>query len=121
MVRLRRDWKDQEFYCFDQLSKTELARALGVAKSTLLIWERTCFYAIENFRNSYLKKSDGSYDLTAPYNPYQCWVLARFGRIVSVSKTIERAKMYVKTNQHVFSVSTFKKNLKELETTNNEN
>ncbi len=118
MVRLRRDWKDQEFYSTIQLSKTELARALGVAKSTLLIWERTCFYAIESFRNSYLKKSDGSWDLTAPYNPYQCWVLATFGRIVSVSKTIERAKVYVKPNQHVFSISVFKKNLKELETSN---
>ena len=116
MVRLRKKWSALDFYLDgESVTKTELAKTLGISKSTLLIWENCLFFHLESYRQSSLKKSDGTYDRTAPYNAYQCWVLARFGNLISTSKTIERAKVYLQTNQHVFSVSVFKKNLKNLE------
>ncbi len=95
-------------------SKTYLSTLLGVSRSTLYLWADLAFWRLPSFRDAYPKKSDGSYDVTCPLSPYQCWVLARIGRLISQVATLDRVKQAIKTNPNYFSLYTYRTALKNL-------
>jgi hypothetical protein len=88
-----------EFPC----TKTHLSELLGVARSTLVIWENIAFWRIEPFRNAYPKAQDGSIDRESPLSPYQAWVLSRVGRLMAQLRRSERVKGYILKNPNDFS------------------
>jgi len=95
-------------------SKTYLSELLGVSRSTLYLWADLAFWRIPNFRDSYPKKSDSSYDVTCPLSPYQCWVIARIGRLINQLASSDRVKTAIKTNPNYFSIYTYKTALRNL-------
>jgi hypothetical protein len=90
-------------------TKTHLAELLGVARSTLVIWENLAFWRIPSFRSAYPRLADGSYDRESPLSPYQCWVLCRIGRLMSQLRRSERVKNYIAKNPNDFSKYHFQK------------
>ena len=84
-------------------TKTHLAELLGVARSTLVIWENIAFWRIESFRNAYPKSHDGSVDRESPLSPYQGWVLSRVGRLMAQLRRGDRVKGYIAKNPNDFS------------------
>jgi len=90
-------------------TKTHLAELLGVARSTLVIWENLAFWRIPSFRSSYPRLADGSYDRESPLSPYQCWVLGRIGRLMAQLRRSERVKSYILKNPNDFSRYHFQK------------
>lgn len=85
------------------ITKSQLAQILGVARSTLLVWENLAFWRIESFRKSYPAKADGSFDRESPLSPYQAWILGRIGRVMLQVRSSERVKTYIKANPGDFS------------------
>jgi len=96
-------------------TKTHLAEVLGVARSTLCIWEGIAFWRIRSFREVYPKKPDGSFDRESPLSPYQCWVLSRVGRLMSQLRRSERVKSYILKNPNDFSKYHFQKAQAEIQ------
>jgi hypothetical protein len=90
-------------------TKSHLAELLGVARSTLVIWENIAFWRIDSFRNAYPKTHDGSFDRESPLSPYQCWILGRTGRLMSQLRRSERVKGYILKNPQDFSKYQFNK------------
>jgi len=90
-------------------TKTHLADVLGVARSTLVIWENIAFWRIPSFRDSYPKTHDGSYDRESPLSPYQAWILGRIGRLMLQLRRSERVKSYILKNPQDFSRYQFNK------------
>jgi len=85
------------------ITKSQLASLLGVSRSTLVTWENLAFWRIDHFRQSYPKKSDGTFDRESPLSPYQSWVLGRIGRAMSQVRSSERVKAYIQQNPQEFS------------------
>lgn len=90
-------------------NKTYLSSLLGVSRSTVYLWSEIAFWRIPQFREAFPKKPDGSYDKESPLSPYQCWVLARVGRLMSQVVTAERVKAGIKRNPNHFSLWTYRK------------
>jgi len=90
-------------------TKTFLAEQLGVARSTLVIWENIAFWRINQFRESYPKTHDGSFDRESPLSPYQCWILGRIGRLMLQLRRSDRVKSYIIKNPQDFSRYQFNK------------
>lgn len=86
------------------VTKSELANLLGVARSTLLIWENIAFWRIEAFRQSYPSKEDGSSDRESPLSPYQAWVLGRVGRAMQRLQRQTRVKDYIARHPYDFGL-----------------
>ncbi|NJR74092.1 MAG: hypothetical protein HC773_11400 [Scytonema sp. CRU_2_7] len=82
------------------ITKSELAEVLGVARSTLVIWENIAFWRIEAFRQAYPTKADGSSDRESPLSPYQAWVLGRIGRTMQRLQRQTRVKDYIQRNPY---------------------
>ncbi|MFM6151689.1 MAG: hypothetical protein ACKPE3_01625, partial [Sphaerospermopsis kisseleviana] len=74
---------DYDIFLDFPCTKTRLADLLGVARSTLVIWENLAFWRLESFRNAYPKSENGSFDRESPLSPYQCWILGRIGRLMA--------------------------------------
>ncbi|MBD2303611.1 hypothetical protein [Nostoc sp. FACHB-190] len=106
--------KDDLFLDF-QTNKTHLAQILGVSRSTVYLWSEIAFWRIPQFREAFPKKPDDSYDKESPLSPYQCWVLARIGRLMSQVVTAERVKAGIKRNPNYFSVYTYRKAQEQLQ------
>ena len=53
---------DYDIFLDFPCTKSHLAELLGVARSTLCIWEHIAFWRVKAFRDSYPKNHDGSYD-----------------------------------------------------------
>jgi len=85
------------------ITKTQLADVLGVSRSTLVLWENIAFWRIEHFRQSYPKKSDGTFDRESPLSPYQAWVLGRIGKVMSQVRRTEAVKSYIQQRPQEFS------------------
>jgi hypothetical protein len=96
-------------------TKTHLAELLGVARSTLLIWENLAFWRIEAFRNAYPKNQDGSFDRESPLSPYQAWVLSRVGRLMAQLRRSERVKKYLTQRPHEFSKYRYQQAFQQLQ------
>jgi hypothetical protein len=96
------------------MSKTHLSDVLGVTRSTVYLWSDLCFWRLPSFREAYPKKSDGSFDRESPLSPYQCWVIARIGRLINQLASSERVKTAIKTNPNYFSLYTYRNALKNL-------
>jgi len=96
------------------LTKTQLAETLGVTRSTVYLWSDLGFWRIANFRDAYPKKSDGNFDRESPLSPYQCWVIARIGRLINQLASSDRVKTAIKTNPNYFSIYTYKTALRNL-------
>jgi hypothetical protein len=90
-------------------TKSHLAELLGVARSTLVIWENIAFWRIASFRDAYPKKADGTKDRESPLSPYQCWVLSRVGRLMSQLRRSERVKGYILQNPNDFNKYAYSK------------
>ena len=108
MVRLRKNQQKSEFFTTLPLSKTQLSHCLGISRSTLFLWERVLLFNLTDFRNDYVLKNQ-ILDLKQPLTPYQCWCLNRFGAIVLVYKTLDRSKVFLKSNENSFSKRIFLK------------
>lgn len=85
------------------ITKSELAKLLGVARSTLLIWENIAFWRVEPFRQTYPTKADGTSDRESPLSPYQAWVLCRVGRTMQRLQRQTRVKDYITRQSYDFS------------------
>lgn len=94
---------NNDIFLDDWTTKTELTNILGVARSTLLIWENIAFWKIEAFRQAYPNKEDGSPDRESPLSPYQAWVLGRVGRTMQGLQRQTRVKDYIDRNPYDFS------------------
>jgi hypothetical protein len=98
-------------YC---LTKSELSDLMGVSRDSVVRWSKLAFYFIPSFRDSYPKKSDGSFDSESPLNSYQCWVLSRLGREFQKLKTANRVKLGIKNNPNIYSKYTYQNALRNL-------
>lgn len=85
------------------VTKSELATLLGVARSTLQIWENIAFWRVEAFRQAYPSKEDGSSDRESPLSPYQAWVLCRVGRTMQRLQRSSRVKDYITRQSYDFN------------------
>lgn len=102
-------------FCESYVTKSELARLLDVARSTLVSWDSLAFYRIPTYRDSYPVKVDGASDSlrrsvadrTCPLSPYQSWVLSRIGRVMQNLKSSERVKNYIKNHPQEFTPACF--------------
>ncbi|WP_414545190.1 hypothetical protein [Nostoc sp. CCY0012] len=94
-------------FCSSYVTKSELAKILNVARSTLISWDSIALYRIDSYRQAYPVKADGSTDRSCPLSPYQSWVLSRVGRIMQNLKSAERVKNYIKKYPQEFSPTNF--------------
>ena len=74
-------------FCETYVTKSELARILNVARSTLVSWDSIAPYHIDSYQQAYPVKADGSTDRSCPLSPYQSWVLSRVGRVMQNLKS----------------------------------
>ena len=100
---------DYDIFLDFPCTKSYLAELLGVARSTLVIWENLAFWRLDVFRNAYPKTHDGSYDRESPLSPFQCWILGRIGRLMSQLRRSERVKGYILKNPQDFTRYQFNK------------
>ncbi len=98
-------------YC---LTKSELSDLMGVSRDSIVRWSKLAFYFIPAFRDSYPKKSDGSFDNEAPLTPYQTWVLARISRDFAKLRLADRVKMSIKRYPQNYSKYTYQNAQREL-------
>lgn len=96
-------------------SKSRLSEILGVSRSTLWLWSEIAFWRIPQFREAYPKKEDGQFDKESPLSPYQCWVLARIGRLMNLVQSAERVKAGIRRNPNHFSIWTYRKAQEQLQ------
>jgi hypothetical protein len=113
--RVDRNGTSHDLFLDFSSNKTYLSEILGVSRSTVYLWSEIAFWRIAQFRESYPKKPNGCYDKQSPLSPYQCWVVARIGRLMSQVVTAERVKTGIKKNPNYFSVYTFKKAQEQLQ------
>jgi hypothetical protein len=116
MPRKRRDSKacSHDLFTDYPLTKSELTAILGVSRDSVVRWSNLAFFRIPTFRESYPKKSDGSFDSEAPLNPYQCWILSRLGREFQKLRTAERVRLGIKNNPSIYSKYTYQNALRNL-------
>ncbi len=101
--RRNKDCTNIDIFLDFWITKSDLANLLGVARSTINVWENLAFWRIDHFRQSYPKKSDGTFDRESPISPYQAWVLGRIGRVMSQVRRSQRVKSYIQQNPQEFS------------------
>jgi hypothetical protein len=101
------DLDDPGLFCSSYVTKSELARILNVARSTLVSWDGIALYRIDGYRQAYPVKTDGSTDRSCPLSPYQSWVLSRIGRVMANLRSVERVKNYIKKYPQEFSQAKF--------------
>jgi hypothetical protein len=101
------DLDDPGLFCSSYVTKSELARILNVARSTLVSWDGIALYRIDGYRQAYPVKTDGSTDRSCPLSPYQSWVLSRIGRVMANLRSVERVKTYIKKYPQEFSQAKF--------------
>ncbi len=101
--RRNKDCTANDIFLDFWITKSELARLLGVSRSTVVIWENLAFWRIDHFRQSYPRQSDGTFDRESPLSPYQAWTLGRIGKVMGQLKRSERVKTYVRQNPQEFS------------------
>jgi hypothetical protein len=94
-------------FCESYVTKSELARILNIARSTLVSWDGIALYRIDSYRQAYPVKADGSTDRSCPLSPYQSWCLSRIGRVMQNLKSAERVKNYIKKHPEDFSPAKF--------------
>jgi hypothetical protein len=94
-------------FCETYVTKSELARILNVARSTLVSWDSIALYHIDSYRQAYPVKADGSTDRSCPLSPYQSWVLSRVGRVMQNLKSAERVKNYIRKYPQEFTIAKF--------------
>ena len=100
---------DYDIFLDFPCTKSHLAGLLGVARSTLVIWENLAFWRIKAFRDAYPKNHDGSHDRESPLSPFQSWTLGRIGRLMSQLRRSERVKQYILANPNDFTRYQFNK------------
>ncbi|BAY42361.1 hypothetical protein NIES2111_67840 (plasmid) [Nostoc sp. NIES-2111] len=101
------DLDSPSLFCSSYVTKSELARILNIARSTLVSWDSIALYRIESYRQAYPVKANGSTDRSCPLSPYQSWVLSRVGRVMQNLKSAERVKNYIKKYPQEFSPAKF--------------
>ena len=116
MPRKRRNSRacNHDLFTDYPLTKSELVEVLGISRDSVVRWSKLAFYFIPSFRDSYPKKSDGSFDSESPLNSYQCWVLSRLGREFQKLKTANRVKLGIKNNPNIYSKYTYQNALRNL-------
>lgn len=115
MTRKRRNSHTfNDFFTDYATTKTELSELLNVSRDSIVRWSKLAFYFIPSFRESYPKKSDGSYDSESPLNPYQAWVIVRVAREYAKLKQTERVKQSIKRYPNNFSIYAYRQAQKEL-------
>lgn len=115
MTRKRRNSNTFEDLFTDySLTKSELSDLMGVSRDSVVRWSKLAFYFIPAFRDSYPKKSDGSFDNEAPLNPYQVWILGRISRDFAKLRLAERVKMGIKKYPQNYSKYTYQQAQREL-------
>jgi hypothetical protein len=90
------------------INKTNLAKELGIARSTLYLWSRIAYFRVPGFKEAYPIKANGMIDKQAPLSPYQCWVISLIGRLFKIYETSERVAQYISKNPDDFSIYKFK-------------
>jgi hypothetical protein len=113
--RVDRNGTKNDLFLDFPANKTYLAQILGVSRSTIYIWSEIAFWRIPQFREAFPKKEGGQFDKESPLSPYQCWVLARIGRLMSQVVTAERVKAGIKRNPNHFSIYTYRKAQEQLQ------
>ncbi|MEA5504740.1 hypothetical protein VB735_16795 [Halotia wernerae UHCC 0503] len=101
------DLDDPGLFCESYVTKSELARILNIARSTLVSWDGIALYRIDSYRQAYPVKADGSTDRSCPLSPYQSWVLSRVGRVMQNLKSAERVKNYIRKYPQEFTIAKF--------------
>lgn len=61
------DLDDPGLFCLSYVTKSELARILNIARSTLVSWDSIALYRIDSYRQAYPVKADGSTIALARY------------------------------------------------------
>jgi len=89
------------------ITKNDLAKAIGVGRSTLGIWARKARFHVPDFAKAY-PVLGGKQIIKAPLSPYQAWVLVQFGKTVKMMGNVELALQYVHENQKEFSLNQFR-------------
>jgi len=95
------------FYTDLPMSKTNLAKTLEVARSTVWLWAELAYMRVEDFRKAY-PTVEGKVIKTAPLSPYQCWVVNEIGRIFKLLGNDKLVRAYVSENSKDFSILKFK-------------
>ena len=115
MTRQRRNSNTfQDLFTDYSLTKSELSDLMGVSRDSVVRWSKLAFYFIPAFRDSYPKKSDGSFDTESPLNPYQCWILSRISRDFAKLRLADRVKQGIKKYPNNYSKYTYQNAQREL-------
>ncbi|MEA5551781.1 hypothetical protein VB713_12440 [Anabaena cylindrica UHCC 0172] len=112
--RRRKGGTDLDFFADFSMTKTGLANELGVARSTCCVWENLLFWRVTAFREAYPKRKDGTTFREAPLSPYQCWCVARCGRLMSHLTRTELVKEAISQNPAYFSKYAYNNAVKQL-------
>ncbi len=112
--RRRKGATDLDFFTDFPLTKTALASELGVARSTLCVWENLIFWRLTAFREAYPKHQDGTTFREAPLSSYQSWCIARCGRLMSHLTRTELVKDAIVQNPTYFSKYAYSNAVRQL-------
>ncbi len=95
------------FFTDSPMSKNDLAKTLGVGRSTIGNWARKAYFYIPDFKNAY-PVLNGEIIKQAPLSPYQCWCLTQVGKTVKMMGNVNLAIQYINENPKEFSKNQFK-------------
>jgi len=91
------------------LSKTEIAKSIGVHRETIKNWDDIAFWKVKGYKTDYPLKSDGiSRERKATLSPYQIWVIGRICILMSQLRSQDRVKEFISLNPHQFTREMFR-------------
>ena len=91
------------------LSKTEIAKSIGVHRETVKNWDDIAFWKVKEYKVDYPLKSDGiSRERKATLSPFQIWVIGRICILMSQMHSQDRVKQFITANPSQFSREMFR-------------